>query len=261
MSNFQFIRVFILLIILAIVWKHFDSQKKIIQNWDGTQDVVIIPINVDSEDKTQAAINALSKEQFADINDFFSNQAKRYGKSLENSIQITLASPISSMPPKLPNISSSEFDILIWSLKLRWWSFKNKPQNYHVGQVRLYVMYSTPKEKELLPHSTGLQKGLIGLIHASSHRKDKKRNNMIITHELLHIFGATDKYNLFSGHPIFPEGFAQPNKKNRFPQNKAEIMAGRIPISQSTFGRVYGLSQTVIGEKTAQEIGWIRNSN
>ena len=122
-------------------------------------------------------------------------------------------------------------------------------------------MYSSPKKNQLLPHSTGLQKGLIGLIHASAHRKDRKRNNMVITHELMHIFGASDKYNLGTGHPIYPEGFANPKKRNRFPQSKAEIMAGRIPISESAFDRVYGLSQTIVGEKTAIEIGWLQSQD
>ena len=143
-------------------------------------------------------------------------------------------------------------------MKLRWWSFNNKPEGYHASQVRLFVMYSSPAPYTLLPHSTGLQKGLIGLIHASAHRKDQRRNNMIITHELLHIFGASDKYDLMTGHPIFPDGFANPDKRQTYPQEKAEIMAGRIPISREEFDWVYGLSQTIIGKKTAQEIGWLK---
>ena len=256
-SNFKFIRITLLLMLLAGVWKHFDNQKNVIQNWQGTQDVVITPINFDKAKTTEVAIQKLKEEQFGDINAFFAKQSKRYQLDLRNSINIRLGKTITQAPPTLPQIGASRWNIMLWSLKLRWWAWQNKTSDSHSAQINLYVMYSTPKPKQRLPHSTGLQKGLIGLIHANANHKDRKRNNMIITHELLHIFGASDKYDLRNGRPIFPHGYANPNK--RFPQHRAEIMAGRIPISETNFARIYGLSQTVIGEKTAQEIGWIQN--
>ncbi len=257
-SNFKFIRITLLLMLLAGVWKHFDNQKNIIQNWNGTQDVVITPINFDKASTTETAIQNLKEKQFDDINDFLAKQSKRYGLDLRNSIKLRLGEPIIETPPALPTIGSSRWDVILWSLKLRWWAWQNKTNDSHNSQVNLYVMYSTPKKGQRLPHSTGLQKGLIGLIHASALSKERKRNNMIITHELLHIFGASDKYDLRNGRPIFPDGYATPNKKPLFPQSKAEIMAGRTPISNTKFARIYGLTQTVIGEKTAIEIGWLQ---
>lgn len=256
-ANFKVFRITVLLFILALVWKHFDNQKKIVQNWQGTHDVVITPINFDGASSTQAGINKLSNEQFKEIDDYLNKQAKQYAINLGSSIQVRLGNTINSLPPKLPNIGASRWDVVLWSLKLRWWAWQNKTLDSHASQINLYVMYSSPKPNQRLPHSTGLQKGLIGLIHANANPKSRKRNNMIITHELLHIFGASDKYDLRNGRPLFPEGYANPNQSILFPQRKAEIMAGRIPTSETRFARVFGLSQTVIGKKTAQEIGWI----
>ncbi len=260
-SNFKIIRISILLLILIGVWKHFDSQKKIIQNWKGTQDLVITPINYDQSSNTQEGIARLTERQFYEINEYFGKQAKRYNLNLSNSIRIRLGKSIDSIPPALPPIGASRWDIILWSLRLRWWAWQNQTDDSHSSQINLFVMYSSPEKGVRLPHSTGLQKGLIGLIHASAHQQDRKRNNMIITHELLHIFGASDKYDLRNGRPTFPYGYAQPNKNPRYPQSQAEIMAGRTPINQTQFGRVYGLSQTIIGEKTAREIGWIITQN
>jgi len=53
----------------------------------------------------------------------------------------------------------------------------------------------------------------------------------VITHELLHTFGATDKYDLSTGLPLYPEGFAEPQLIPRYPQQLAEIMAGRMPLA------------------------------
>jgi len=257
-SNFKFIRIAILLFILISVWNHFDTQKKVVQNWQGTQDIVITPIDFDNQSSTASGIQKLSSEQFEEINEFLSNQAKSYGLNLKHTVNIRLGKVITSLPPALPKIDASTLDIMLWSLKLRWWAWRNKTDDSHSSQINLYVMYSSPKPNQRLPHSTGLQKGLIGLIHANASPKAQNRNNMIIAHELLHIFGASDKYEFKTGHPIFPEGYAQPNKNKLYPQTKAEIMAGRIPISKIKFARVTKISQTVIGEKTAQEIGWIK---
>ena len=256
-NNFKIIRIAILLFVLAGVWKHFDNQKKVVQNWQGTQDIVITPINYDGIQTTATGIKRLNSSQFKEIDTFFAKQAEIHGLKLGSSMTIRLGETIDSKPPSLPKIGASRLDVIIWSLKLRWWAWKNKTSDSHSSQINLFVMYSSPKPNQRLPHSTGLQKGLIGLIHASANKQDQKRNNMIIAHELLHIFGASDKYDLRNGRPTFPNGFANPNRTPRFPQIKAEIMAGSIPVSEKKLGRVFKLSQTVINAQTAREIGWI----
>ena len=51
-------------------------------------------------------------------------------------------------------------------------------------------------------------------------------------------------------------GFADPYADPRYPQYKAEIMAGRIPISDQRAEIPRGLSESVVGYATAAEIGW-----
>ena len=81
---------------------------------------------------------------------------------------------------------------------------------------------------------------------------------MVLVHELLHGFGATDKYNLNTGEPIFPIGYAQYDKQPLYPQTEAEIMGGRIPLSEHKSKMPNDLEQTVVSVLTAQEIGWIK---
>lgn len=75
-------------------------------------------------------------------------------------------------------------------------------------------------------------------------------------HELLHVFGASDKYDLVTGQPIYPLGYAYPNQKPLFPQAKAELMAGHIPLSEQKSKMPDRLEQTLINEITAIELGW-----
>ena len=79
---------------------------------------------------------------------------------------------------------------------------------------------------------------------------------MIITHELLHTLGATDKYDPQTNQPFFPDGFAEPERTPLYPQRWAEIMGGFIAVSEEKGLMPEGLSQTVIGPLTAGEIGW-----
>ena len=55
---------------------------------------------------------------------------------------------------------------------------------------------------------------------------------MVIAHELLHTLGASDKYDPQSLAPIFPDGYAEPDRQPSHPQRMAEIMAGRIPVAE-----------------------------
>ena len=87
-------------------------------------------------------------------------------------------------------------------------------------------------------------------------RKQTEQNKIVLVHELLHAFGASDKYDLATGQPMYPVGYAFPDQQPLFPQAKAELMAGHIPTSQTSSKMPESLSQTLINEITAIELGW-----
>jgi hypothetical protein len=120
------------------------------------------------------------------------------------------------------------------------------------------VSYHDPALTQRLPHSTGLQKGLMGVVNAFAESGLEGSNNVVITHELLHTLGATDKYDLDGNLPLFPDGFADPDARPLYPQQRAEIMAGRIPISEARAEIAAGMKEVVIGAKTAREISWTK---
>ncbi|MEM7251210.1 MAG: hypothetical protein AAF493_07305, partial [Pseudomonadota bacterium] len=107
-------------------------------------------------------------------------------------------------------------------------------------------------------HSSGLQKGQIGIVHAFASKGMHKSNLVVATHELLHTLGATDKYDPATNLPQFPDGFADPSRQPRFPQRHAELMGGRIPISDTEATIPKSLRTVMIGPKTAAEINWRR---
>jgi hypothetical protein len=83
-------------------------------------------------------------------------------------------------------------------------------------------------------------------------------NHVVIAHELLHTLGATDKYGPGNNQPRFPDGYAEPDRHPRLPQLYAELMAGRIALSETTAETPTQLDDVLIGPATAREIGWAK---
>jgi hypothetical protein len=147
---------------------------------------------------------------------------------------------------------------MLWSLKLRYWAWRNDTHRGPAPHVRLFVSFHDPAQRPRLPHSTGLQKGLLGVVHAFAQQDMSGSNEVVIVHELLHTLGATDKYDRASNQPLYPDGYAEPHAKPLHPQVRAEIMAGRIPLSESRLSMPEGMRDVVIGPATAREIHWVR---
>jgi hypothetical protein len=122
--------------------------------------------------------------------------------------------------------------------------------------VRLYVAYHAPVDKLRLAHSLGLQKGLIGVVHAWADPRLASRNQVVIAHELLHTLGASDKYDPATNLPRYPDGYAEPERLPRLPQYAAEIMAGRVPLAADHAEIPPSLARAQIGALTAREIGF-----
>ncbi|MEM7402301.1 MAG: hypothetical protein AAF304_10175, partial [Pseudomonadota bacterium] len=85
-----------------------------------------------------------------------------------------------------------------------------------------------------------------------------KQNNIVIAHELLHTVGASDKYGA-NGNPIPPDGLGEPDRKPLYPQRLAEIMAGTVASSATQSKMAKSLKTCVVGNRTAREIGWVRD--
>lgn len=145
--------------------------------------------------------------------------------------------------------------IMLWSLKLRWWASNVAGEQDQIApDVRMFVRYFTPDKEIILDNSVGMQKGMVGIVNAYASRRQQGSNNVIIAHEFLHTLGATDKYHPANGVPIEPHGLGEPDRKPLYPQRYAEIMGGRIALSEYEAVVPKSLKFAVIGPLTAREI-------
>lgn len=225
-------------------------------DWDDPLWVGIYPINGDGEEEITNYIDRLEEEAFSSIADFFTDEAQAYGLPLAEPFTIRLAPSVDNIPPPPPQ-GGNPLSTIWWSLKMRWWVYQN--DTYTEGpspDIKIFIVYHDGSAANPLEDSLGIRKGLFGVVHAYANRRLEPKNHVVIAHEILHTVGAKDKYDLATKQPLFPAGYADPENQPLFPQQFAEIMGSRIPLSKTQSKMPPTLNHTVIGEQTAREIKW-----
>jgi hypothetical protein len=254
---FKKLRILFLLFVLVLVGGDYLLTKYRSTDWDMPLRMVIYPIDGDRRDASAEYVNQLTEQAFEPIEQYMASEAAEYDLPLKEPVIATLGPVIKELPPAPPR-DRQVLKVMWWSLKMRFWvlgvdSYEGPPPD-----IRMFVVYHDPEIHDRLEHSLGLEKGLIGVVHAFADKKQEDRNNIVITHELLHTVGATDKYDLSSGEPLYPVGFVDPDKEPLYPQDFAEIMAGVVPVSKTEWEMPDLLNDTIIGYRTAQEINWVQ---
>ena len=251
------IRVALLLFVLATVAVGAWQKKTLIQSWERTLDVVVYPINGDGRDATAAYMGSLSSDSFASIGQFMRTEAQRHGVALANPVSIKLGPVVISAPPLAP-VHGNTLEIILWSLQLRFWAWRNDDYAGPKPDVRVFAVYFDPAARQRVEHSIGLKEGRIGIANLFAAMHMSEENNVIVAHEILHTFGATDKYDPATTQPRYPDGYADPGQTPLYPQQFAEIMGGRIPLSEAQSETPRSLVLAVVGDRTAAEIHWRR---
>ncbi|MFQ5982264.1 MAG: hypothetical protein ACE5KS_02705 [Woeseiaceae bacterium] len=251
---FKAIRITLLLLILFFVAVSTWLTQARSTDWNNSLWVKIYPINGDGSAESARYIGKLGVGTFDGIEAFVARETERYGHTLRRPVRIELGTPVGEQPPSL-GPAPNTMDVMLWSLKMRWWSSRVAgDQEDPAPDVRMFVRYHALQNDFVLENSVGLQKGMVGVVNAFAGRRQAGTNNVIIAHEFLHTLGATDKYNPADGQPHIPGGIAEPNRTPRFPQRFAEIMGGRIAVSESEAMVPQSLKYVVIGAVTAREI-------
>jgi hypothetical protein len=244
------------LILLTVAVSAWKARVRTTE-WTETLRVAVYPISGDGSPAANTYIASLQRPAFDAIAGFMREQAQVHGLKLRDPVELYLAPRIANKPPAPPG-RGTPLEVMAWSLKMRWWAWRNDGFDGPRPHVRVFVQYHKPVDGIGLDHSIGLRQGMIVLANAFASADDEGGNNVVIAHELLHTFGASDKYDPENNMPRLPDGYAEPNAVPLYPQRKAEIMGGRIPRSPAQADIPRALEQTVIGRATAREISWTK---
>ncbi len=249
----RLIRIFALLSILAFVALGALVDRWRTTDWDRTLWIGIFPVNADGREDTDRYIASLSRERFSAIESFFAREAQRWDVPIDQPVRIELYPQVREPPPAL-DAGAGVLGSIWWSLRTRFYTWRVAGEE--LADIRMFVLFNDPEVTHAVPHSLGLQKGLLGIVHAYAGRSYDATNNFVIAHEVMHTLGATDKYDPASALPRHPEGYANPEAVPLYPQQSAEVMGGRIPVSPRVAEMPQGLGEAVVGPQTAAEINW-----
>lgn len=250
------LRIFILLVILATVVQQ-SMQEDAALDWQDNFYVALYPVNADSSAEVSAYIKTLTPDNFEPVAEYFAAQAQHYQLGLRRPVELKLGAEVNRIPPP-PPADGGALKVILWSLQFRYFAWVNSPKLSIKPDIRLYLLYHDPKKFKSLSHSTALNKGRIGRVNLYADHRDDNTNLVVLAHELLHTVKASDKYDVSTNLPLYPDGYAIPDLQPRYPQPLAELMGGRVPISESEAKIPVSLQRTMIGIKTAREIGWIK---
>ncbi len=232
-------------------WDRYRTTR-----WRHPLVVAIYPIAADASPVTAEYVAGLRAARFSAIDRFFAREAARYQIAAHPPIQTRLRPALRDVPPQRRPDAGAPGTVL-WSLRLRYFAWRVAVRRHDSADILMFVLYRDPQLTPTVPHSLGLQKGLVGVVYAFATPAMNGSNDVIIAHELLHTLGATDKYDPADDAPRFPDGYGDPWRSPLYPQRTAELMAGRRMLSAHRWVEPADLAEVVIGPATAREIRWI----
>lgn len=254
--SFKALRITLLLLVLLVVAANQFFNILNATDWEDELWVGVYPVNADGSEAATRYIDRLQETDFQPVADWITAEARQRGITIDSPLRVRLGGPLEQIPP-LPSPEHGLLDRILWNFELRGWADDHDrlPDGLR-PDIRLFLLYYDPRSNPALPHSLGLQKGFVGIVHVFADRRMRGSNQVVMTHELLHTLGASDKYDPSGGLPAWPEGYAEPQREPRYPQRRAEIMGGRIPVAPGEASIPESLEQVIVGPATAEEIGW-----
>lgn len=257
MSVLRLSRILILLTILLIVAVSQWRGAARLNDWQRPLYLTLYPLLPETEAGEAAYVTSLKADDFRDIGRFLAREARRYGLAEAAGTEVRLAAPSRRLPPPLP-AGDNPFAVGFWSLRMRWWAWRRDAEDgLPPGDVQMFVQYRSVQGPPTLDRSVGVRKGRYTVVNAFASRAMHTRNNVVIAHELMHVLGATDKYDPATNFPLLPQGLAEPHRQPRYPQRFAEIMAGKLVLAPTEARMASLLDECRIGVDTAREIGWL----
>jgi hypothetical protein len=255
-SLFRLFRIVLLLSVLFVIVVGTWMTERRLAEWERPILVTVYPIAADGSAVSRQFVEEMDASYFDDINRFFAREARPYGFTVTPAFRFQVSEPLDELPPPIPGLFET-VPIAIWSLKMRWWAWMRDWRDGLVsGDIQMFLLFQDAERDGEVNISVGMRKGRYGIVKAYADPELRNRNLIIFTHEMLHVLGATDKYVLSTREPVFPEGYADPRQNPLFPQTRAEIMGGRIPLSATRSTVPESLAQCRIGQVTAEEIGF-----
>jgi hypothetical protein len=183
----------------------------------------------------------------------------RHGGQLPRPIDFTLFGPVTvdRAPPADPDATLLGLALHTYQ-QWRWTHAVDIGTNLpaRAFDSRIYVLVRAPRDRERswVEGSSELG-GRVGVARIELGASSEDLALFVISHELFHTLGASDKYDA-NGRALIPEGLVEPERVPLYPQRYAEVMTRNLVIAPGSERPPDSLAELGVGALTARELGW-----
>ncbi|MBX3230808.1 MAG: hypothetical protein KIT84_01215 [Labilithrix sp.] len=262
--RFFVVRVSILLFILFLVVLYAvrDLRSRRGRNaWDHTLDVAIVLVHAAGEPPIDPDAQRALEDRIPVLEDRLAAEAERHRPGLGKPLRFKLHGPVEVAAPPPSPASDGAVDLASQTIAMKKWLADVDPRAGVVPEhwdTRIYVVARKPaSERRSFVEGQSEQDGRIGSVAVELDASMADTTLFVVTHELMHTLGATDKYDA-AGNTKLPEGLADPDREPLYPQDRAEVMARNRVVAPGNETIPTSLDQLAVGPQTATEIGWRR---
>lgn len=184
----------------------------------------------------------------------------RHGGSLSQPVRFHVFGPVSvdHAPPAAPDESPTDLARYAYEL-WRWTRAVDQGSALPAGSFdsRIYLVVHAPRDARR-SWVEGLSElgGRVGVARIELEASSVDLALFVVTHELFHTLGASDKYDETSGLALLPAGLVEPERSPLFPQRYAEVMTRNLVLGAGSERPPESLAELGVGSQTAREIGW-----
>jgi len=243
---------------VTLLWAFHDMRSRLSRrNWERPVEVAVDLVELGAVDP--GAVNALST-RFPALEARIASEYHRYGGSLAQPVRFTVFGPVrvDRAPPPDPDAALSSLARHAYE-QWRWTRAVDEASHLPAQRFdsRIYVLARKPREanRDGVEGSSELG-GRVGVARIDLDRTVVDLALFVVTHELLHTLGASDKYDA-AGRALIPDGLVEPRRVPLYPQRYAEVMTRNLVLAPEQERPPESLSELGVGIETAKEIGWL----
>ena len=245
------------LLAATLSWAAHDIYSRRARNeWQRPLEVAVALVQLASTDP--AASSAL-RARFSVLEASLASEYHRYGGTLPRPVHFILFGPVSvdRGPPADPDSSLLGLVQHAYA-QWRWTHAVDLGTDLPARgfDSRIYVLLRPPHDstRSWVEGSSELG-GRVGLARIELTPATVDLALFVVTHELLHTLGASDKYDA-NGRALIPDGLVEPNRVPLYPQRFAEVMTRNLVLAPGSERPPESLAELGVGATTAREIGW-----
>jgi len=250
------VRVAILAVALAVTlaWAYGRLHARRERNgWTRPVDVVVYVLG----DASPAEVGALGRQLEALAARLAADRASRGGGPVPFRFETVGPLPPERLPPvEAPGpslLDRAGHALDLWRAERAARALAPEPDP-GAFDVRVYLLAAGGASGSAFAEGIGEAGGEVGVVRAGLGGGALLAATAVV-HEVLHTLGATDKYD-GAGHAVAPDGLWDPGRSPPYPQLRAEIMVGEVPLGPGRGRLPESADEVGIGPRTAAEIGW-----